>query len=579
MKNKKFIYFPHVAVFIFFTLSSIYITYPLIFNLGSLSTGLGDELVMAWIHNWVIHALLTNPLALFEANLYYPNHNTLAFAESLIFTSILALPIQLIMKEPIVAVNFTFISSLILLGFSVYLLSYYLTKDYLVSLLTGILVIFSPAVLDHATHLQVLAIEWIPLAILFFLHFMKTNKTRFLFISMLFFLFQVYNSFMPAYFILISLLVIFIYQWFYDKKKARKLFSKKNILLVLATFILVIPVVLPYYAVSKEFHFVRDLRDAIHFAVQPEDLLYPSNHTRLNELLLSLPFNKYSQNNEFKSGYIGFVFSLLAIIAVIYFIKTFRKKNIFINSFVTIAIVGLVLSLGPFLHLGRQTIHYPFPIPLPYALFYYIFPGFQGFRNSARWEMLFILAIALAIALVLTQLLKKYSVKQKSLIYLLLIICSIAEFNFPMHFVNVPQQKDFPKVDHWLTSTSPESVIIHMPIYNWGSWPFTQNEIWREYYSTLHFRKMVNGYTSFSPPAWQEFIITMDKEFPDKKSVQIIKNLGVNYIIVDKDLYDKGYAVKQQKVNGDYVIDSLHQNSSLTFIKRNGNTYIFKLNN
>lgn len=571
--RKKYIH--HFLTTVLFFLFSIYITFPLIFNLSNLSTGQGDELVMAWIHNWVIHALLTNPLTLFEANLYYPNHNTLAFAESLIFTSILALPIVVATGEPLIAVNFTLISSLTLLGFSMYLLAYYVTRNYMASLLSGVLVIFSPAVLDFTTHLQILAVEWIPLAILAFLHFMKTKKTRFLVISMLFFLFQIYNSFMPGYFILFSLLIIFIYNLIYNKKQSIKLITKKNILTILLTLFLVLPVITPYFIVSKEFGVTRDIRDAIHFAVQPEDLLYASDRSRFAGILHALPFNQTSQNNEFKAAYIGLVFSLLAIIAVVYCIKTFKKRNIFINSFVTIAITGLILSLGPFLHLGRQTIHEPFPLPLPYALFYYIMPGFQGFRNSARWEMLFILAIAIAIALVLTLLLKKVSNKKKFIIYLLLLLFTIAEFSFPLRFVSIPQKKDFPKVDYWLTSTPNDSVVLHMPIYNWGSWPFTQNEIWREYYSTIHFRKMVNGYTSFSPPKWQEFIRTMDDEFPNENSLKEIKDLGIDYIIVDKDLYDKSFAAKQQKINGNDVIKSLNGNSSLTLVKKFDDVYIF----
>lgn len=166
-----------VAFFIFFLLAS-YITFPLIFNMGSMATGLGDELVIAWIQNWVIHSFAVNPFAIFEANLYFPYHNTLAYSDLFLTSSIFSiLPLKLI-GEPIAVVNFTLISSLVLLGFSIYLLCFYLTKNFWPSLLSGILVIFSPAVLDKATHLQILAIQWVPLAILFFLIFIKTQKIK-----------------------------------------------------------------------------------------------------------------------------------------------------------------------------------------------------------------------------------------------------------------------------------------------------------------------------------------------------------------------------------------------------------------
>jgi hypothetical protein len=128
--------------------------------------------------------------------------------------------------------------------------------------------------------------------------------------------------------------------------------------------------------------------------------------TRLEPLLIKLSrIDSYPKNAEFKTGYIGLAFSILSLFTLIYFIRR-KEKNMYFNPFIITALIGLVLSLGPFLHINRQTIHHPFPIPLPYALFYYIAPGFQGFRNSARWEMLFVLCMAVAIAILLNRLLK-----------------------------------------------------------------------------------------------------------------------------------------------------------------------------
>jgi len=571
MKNKFLIYF---SSFLIFFAASIFITFPLLFHIGSLATGIGDELVMAWIHNWVIHAVLTNPLSLFEANLYFPHQHTLAFAESLISTSILAIPIQKFVGEPIAVVNFTLISSIVLLGFSIFCLCYYLSKNYFASLLAGVLVIFSPAVLDFATHLQILASQFMVFSLLFFLIFIKTEKSKYLLYSLLFFLFQAYNSFMPAYFTVISMGIIFIYHFFSNKKRAKKIITKKNFLIVVIAVILVFPVIYPYYQVSAKFNYKRDIRDAIHLALQPEDLLYGSVHTRLRPFLLGLPFNQLSQNSEFKSGYPGFIFSLLALFSSIYVLQKFKKKIIPLNSFFTISLTGLVLSLGPVLHLGRQTVHKPFLIPLPYAVAYYILPGFAGFRNSARFEMLFIIAMAVVIGLVIDRILKNLGRTKKILIYIILFAGILIEFNFPMHFEKVEQRKDFPQVDHWLARTREDAVIIQMPISSWG-WQFTQNEIFREYYSTIHFRKMVNGYTSFSPPPWMELVDLLHKEFPNKRTLEKLERLGVTYIIVDKDLYDRGVKIKSEKFSGDTVISALEKSSEVKLIKQLQNNYVF----
>lgn len=338
---------------------------------------------------------------------------------------------------------------------------------------------------------------------------------------------------------------------------------------------LIVPLIIPYYSVSREFGYTRNIRDAIHFAIQPEDLFYPGTSTRLKDYLYSLPFNQISQNDEFKPGYLGLVFSLLCVFIFYYLIKNFKKNVFHVRSFITIALIGFILSLGPVLHLGRHTIHEPFPIVLPYTLFYYVLPGFQGFRNSSRWEMLFILGIAVVISLILHNLIKRYSSGKRIVIYILLFLGIIGEFNFPMHFEKIPQRKNFPKVYSWLNTTSQNTPVIIMPIYNWNMSGSTE-EMKREYFSIINFRRTVNGYTGFSPPPWQKLIATLHEEFPKIESTDMIRELGVNYVIVDKSRYDEGFKTKNEKVDGTFVVNSLKDNSSLKFINKFEDYYVFE---
>lgn len=94
------------AAFILFMIAVGYIAYPLPFHLGSLVTGLGDEIVIAWIQNWVVHSLATNPLDIFQANTYYPFHNTLDYSDAFFISSIIGIPALWFFKEPIVLFDF-----------------------------------------------------------------------------------------------------------------------------------------------------------------------------------------------------------------------------------------------------------------------------------------------------------------------------------------------------------------------------------------------------------------------------------------------------------------------------------------
>jgi len=576
LKKASFIYTSALFIFIF---AALFITFPLVFHLGQFTTGAGDELLIAWIHAWVIHALVTNPLAIFNANIYYPYPNSLAFSDLFITGSLLTAPFVYLLGQPIVANNITLISSLIFLGFFIFLLAYYLTKNYIVSILSGTLVIFSPATLSNAIQIQMLEIYWIPLAILFLLQFFERNKTRFLLGFLLCFLLQFYNSFLPAYFILFSSIIIFLFVFQIKRKKMNVYFTKKNILLVLLTFIFMVPLIIPYYQVSNEFHYTRDLRYSIHFAMQPEDFLYPGINTKLNTFLVQyIPTNHYSQNNEFKPGYLGVVFSLL--ILFILFIIFQKRKKLTTNEkiFLTIALVGLLLSFGPFLHLDRHTIHYPIPIPLPYLVFYYLLPGFQGFRNSQRWEMLFIIGIAIVISLVFNKMFKKISVKKKVISYLLVFTGIVLEF-MPFSFMSLPQREHFPKVYSWMATTPPNSTFVMLPIFNWNMQPNIGQELYREYFSTVEFRPMVNGYSGFSPPPWQVFISSLNKEFPNHESIKKLRSIGVHYIIIDKLTYDKEHKLNGKTPTGKKITQDLMENNEFLFVKDIDNYSIFFIRN
>ncbi len=570
--------------FLIFSLAAIYITYPLIFHLGEYATGLGDELLIAWIQNWNIHAFMTNPLRIFDANIFYPYNNSLAFSETFITSSILSIIPSLVFGEPIVATNFTLFSSLIFLGFCTFILVNYLTKDFFPSLFSGFLIIFSPVTLDKAVHLQILSIQWIPLSILFFVIFLqKKGKTQFLLMSMAFFVLQTYNSFLPGYFLVVLLSCISIFFYFQHKKKFLGYVTKKNIFIVGAGFLLIVPIALPYFQVSAEHAFKRDIREAIHLALQPEDLFYSSSYSRFSYILNPIQANiKYTKKPDFKPGFLGLTLTLFSAVVLYVFFKYFKKQDWIYKGLVVSGLVGLILSLGPALHLGRQTIHYPFPIPLPYALFYYVIPGFQGLRNAFRWEMLFAFCMAVASGLLLYRISKNWKKRKIFSVYPVLLMLIVIEFNFPLQSVRVPEKKEFPAVYSYIATTEPNSKIIEMPIYNWDMFPYSPTELLRVYYSTSHFRKTVNGASGFSPPRWQAIARELLSDFPSDSSLLRLRKMGISYIIVHKDEYDRlhkeKFSVDKKSIgDGGFVVGQLNSDKRVRLKKRFGKDYVYQI--
>lgn len=578
----------NIFSFLLFFSLAIFITFPLIFNLSSLTTGYGDELVTSWLYNWNIYNFssnIFNIIHIFDANNYFPYLNSLAFSDSGFTNSFFVLIPALILKSPIVTNNLTIILSLTLLGFFTYLLSLFLTKNNLVSVLSGTLVIFCPAFLSHISNIQIISIYFVPLSILFFLKFLNTKNNKYFFLFLVFFVLQSYNSFLPGYFILFTAFLIFFFYVLEDRKRLKIIFTKKNILATLICLFLVLLIAIPYFKVSKQFNYVRDIRDSIHLALQPEDFLSSNEfgYTRLNNYLSTLPFSKdIYKNGEVKPGFIGLTFSILLLFSFFYILKTWKKQNFVIKGIFSASILGFLLSLGPFLHFQRLTIHDPFPIPLPYLIFYYLVPGFMGMRNSARFEILLIILAAPIIAFTLKESLKKTKVNKKNLLIILFILLVILEFNFPMKFYKLPAVGEFPKVYSWLTNTPKETAIVEMPVYNWNITPYASQEFWREYYSTIHFRRTVNGISGFSPFPWQELVNFLLSEFPSDKSIQKLKEIGVNLIVVHKNEYDALYKnnykiLGKSTQNGEDVINSLLNRKDLYLEKQFSDDYVFRI--
>ena len=66
-------------------LLAVITTWPLILHLSSrISPDLGDPIRTAWEISWVGHAMLHNPLHLFDSNAFYPHPLSLAFSDSLL---------------------------------------------------------------------------------------------------------------------------------------------------------------------------------------------------------------------------------------------------------------------------------------------------------------------------------------------------------------------------------------------------------------------------------------------------------------------------------------------------------------
>src|SRR5829696_5640987 len=94
-------------------------TWPLALPPGrhSLNANADAEL-NAWIMAWVAHRLPRDPLHLFEANIFYPAHDALAFSEPLILPALVGAPLAWMGASPVLVHNLILLLGLTLTAFA-----------------------------------------------------------------------------------------------------------------------------------------------------------------------------------------------------------------------------------------------------------------------------------------------------------------------------------------------------------------------------------------------------------------------------------------------------------------------------
>lgn len=572
---------PWTIALLYFILTTLCITYPLIFHLSDYITGKGDELLIVWIMHWNIYALFHQPLHLFDANIFYPYHTTLAYSETFFTSTLIAAIPLLLCREPAMAFNSNLLFTLITVGFFTYLLVYSLTKNFFAGIISGTLLAFSTFTLTRIAIIHVIGIEWIPLALLFFIKFCKTYQAKYWVFFCVFFVLQLYNSFLPGYLIVFSVvcLILFTPQ---KKKLFQALLTKQCMIASLCTLIAILAVGLPFYAVSQEFHYTRDIRDAIQFANRPEYTFYPSSKTRLEGIIHNLLFQHDTGPYKY-DGYLGFVLIVLTISLLFYsFVYPRKKIHKLFLPFLLIGAGSFLLSLGPAFQWGGHVIKKPFIIPLPYAIAYYVVPGFKGLRNSGRWEMLTVFALCVAAGLFLAKVYKGRPLWLVKTITVILCVLVLAEISFPLPYESIPTKEQFPQVYPYLASLPQKSSLIELPLYSWYMAPYSMNEFMREYYSTADFQPMVNGYSGFSPHEWERRSDEYMTEFPDDKTIGYLRSIHLDYIILHKKEYDtlekNGYTIlKKPAVTFTQVQQGLKKYRNIVFLKQFGDDYVYKI--
>jgi hypothetical protein len=528
-------------------------THPLWRHLTTaVPSDIGDPLLNTWILAWDGHALLTDPDHLFDANIFFPLKDTLAYSEHLLGTALPMLPILLISGEPVLAYNVAFLTSFALSGFGLYLLALRYTENRLAAFLAGLAFAFAPYRLSLMGHLSLLTIQWLPLALLYLDTFMSTISRRSLALFAFFFICQAATSWHLAVFAAFIVALYALGNWL-----TRRAALSWPVLAGLgaAAFVMaliMVPLVRPYLRVLPKLQMTRPWDTIVAFAATPTDYLaaYSAN---LFWGQLTAPFRTRPGFVEEHTLFPG----LLASVLTAFSLRFFGQRGVVrlalrpesqgrgaqaraggakcvVGIFWVILVLSVSLTFGPFLRLGDWGV----AIPMPYHLLTGLTPTLSLMRVPPRWMVVGLFAMSLLIGFSLTSIFAWARRKGRSVLMvyglaLLLGLGLLAEgYAAPIPLAQVGSTAQLPGVYRWLDSDRDDYAILEMPFYSAPQPEYPETR--RLYASTIHWKHLVNGYSGLTPSRQPELAQRL-AGFPDQGAIAALQELGtqgVRYLIV-----------------------------------------------
>jgi hypothetical protein len=493
-----------VAVVAFFVAGSIGFTYPLVTGLDRLVTDHADPLVSAWTISWDVHQLLLDPLHLFDANIFHPEAGTLGFSESFLGVAILAAPVELLFRSPVLTHNVALVLLVALSGYTSYRLGAQATGSRLAGLVAGSFFAFTPYRLGHLSHLALQTSGFIPAVFLSVSRYCESRRA--LWLGALALSLWWVTASCGYYGVFTGIALGVVIPWELLRNSGSRLL-RDSILMggtLALTALCLWPLARPYLRIQREFGFSRPVARLVPASAHLHS--YARSNASWHQSL-GLP----GANAE-QALFPGVALTLLAFAGLF---ALDRRTALY-------AVLGSLAfwaSLGPAAGL--------------YRLLHGLIPGVSGLRVPARFSILVFLALSILAGAAVAALAKRTGARGRALLVLLAVLPLAETWTTRKGFVAAPV--DAPASEPFLASATPlDAAVAHLPMPHERE-NISGNAVYM-LWSTLHFRPMVNGYSTFTPPSFYEAARALEP-FPDDASFALLRNRGVEYVVLHKDRY------------------------------------------
>ena len=498
---------------------AVVMTWPLATGLGRLGrTTTMDGLYGIWNVGWVARTIVSDPASLFDANIFYPHRETLAYSEANIVAGIVGIPAWLLTHNAYAAHNTALLFAFATSFLGMWLLARYLSGRTDTAVVPAILFAFCPYFYSHSAHVQLLMAGGIPLSMLA-LHRLADGPSHgrgvVLGVAL------AAQALACAYYgIFAGLMVSYGVLFFATRRRLWpvRAFWISVAIAVATAAVLVLPFIVPYLELQREGGFVRSLDDARRYSATWQS--YLATPTHVHRPILSL-----ARQLGWRMGEVLFPGILVVVLGLVGAATSWAGGTQKMNRGDDRETVVLYGSLGVLALWGSFG-----PDAYLYTILYRIVPLFTFLRAPSRFGLLLVFVLAILASLALRRLAPAAG-RRSVYISATLALAAIIELNV----VPFPWERALPvSTNYRILAGMPRAAVAEFPFYGERiAFPLHAQYM---VLSTTHWMPLVNGYSDYIPKDFRETAAVLDS-FPSNDTFGVLQRHRVRYVTIHWDMY------------------------------------------
>lgn len=508
-------------------------TWPLATNPGRLSRNdTADTVHHEWILAWDAHALATDPLNLFDANIFHPERDTLAYSDHLIVQGLLGAPLFWWGASPVLVYNLLLIAGLALTCWTTILVVSWWTASASAGIISGSLVAFNAMTLTRLPEIQDQHLQFFPLALWALDRLLSAPQLKYAVHLAGWFALQALTCGYILVFAALSLVAALTAraaEWLADVRRITGYLAAAGAI----AGAVMLPFLLPYLRVSRAHGFTRSMNEVAEFSARFTD--YLATGGRLHFALWSQPF---VNRDAIFPGVLALLLTGVAIVTGV----AWRDRRA--RMALAFGVFSFAISFGP-----------AFPLYEPLTV---LFPVMAGLRGAVRSGQFVLIAIGILAGFGWATLQRRQARPLVAAAVLLITGINLEALRAPIQY---REFAGIPAIFDTLRTDQPE-VVACFPFP--GPLEISKN-VDCMLASTRFWKPIINGYSSFNPESYARSARALDA-FPEGDTLDYLRQLGVTVLIVFTD-----------KLSAPRVAH-LAEHPELSLLRDDGTVRIYRLN-